>query len=113
MGIDMKEYKNLTGILLGPIRQRPGMYLGEPKISLLPNFILGYSIGYHMAKNNDDAMDNYFGETGFLDWFFKKYTIEPTSLWRTPFLEEANQDEGKALELFFKYLDEFNNEKNR
>lgn len=112
MGTDIKEYKNLTGFLLGPVRQRPGMYLGEPKISLLPNLILGYSIGFHMAKSNDTAMDNYFGETGFLEWFFKKYNIGQTSFWKTPFLDEANQDEQKALELFFKYLDEYNNEIN-
>lgn len=110
MGTDFKEYKNLTGLLLGPIRQRPAMYLGEPKISLLPNFILGYHLGFYMAKNHDTVMDKYFGETGFLEWFFKKFNIGQTSFWMTPFLNEANQDERKALELFFKYLDEYNKE---
>jgi len=110
MGTDLKEYRNLTGLLLGPIRERPGMYLGEPRISLLPNFILGYSMGFHMAKNIDEAMDEYFGETGFLEWFLKKYKIKQTSFWQTPFLDEANNDEKKALEIFFKYLDEYNRE---
>lgn len=112
MGTDIKEFKNLTGLLLGPIRQRPGMYLGEPRISLLPNFILGYSMGFHMAKKHDTAMDEFFGETGFVEWFFKKYNIVQSSFWQTPFLDEANQDERKALELFFKYLEEYNKEMN-
>jgi len=112
MGNDIKKYKNLTGLLLGPIRKRPGMYLGEPKISLLSNFIFGYQMGFYMAKNNDGAMDEYFGETGFLEWFFKKYNIRQTSFWRTPFLDEADQDEKKALELFFKYLEEYSKEMN-
>ncbi len=58
MGTDIKEYKNLTGLLLGLIRQRTGMFLGEPRISLLKNFIFGYDMGFQMAKNNDIAIDD-------------------------------------------------------
>jgi DNA gyrase/topoisomerase IV subunit B len=113
MGTDIKEYKNLTGLLLGPIRQRPAMYLGEAKISSLPNFILGYNMGFNMARNRDVSIDEYFSENGFLEWFFKKYNIAQTSFWHTPFLEEAKQDEKKALELFFKYLEEYNTENSK
>ena len=45
---------------------------------------------------------------GFLEWFFKKYNVGQTSFWQTPFLDEADQDERKALELFFEYLEEYN-----
>ena len=67
-------------------------------------------MGFHMAKGKDTAMDDYFGETGFLEWFYKKYNIEQTSFWETPFLDEANNDEKEALQLFFKYLDDYNRE---
>lgn len=107
MGKDYKEYKNLIGLLLGPIRQRPAMYLGEYKISMLPNFIFGYNMGFYIAKNNDVDMDAYFDECGFLEWFYKKYNIEKSSFWITPFLEEAKNDEKKALDIYFKYLDEY------
>ena len=111
METDFKEYKNLTGLLLGPIRQRPAMYLGEAKISLLSNFIFGYSMGFHMAKSSDNEIDDYFGEAGFLEWFFQKYNLEQTSFWETPFLNEANNDEKKALQLFFEYLEKYDQEK--
>lgn len=106
---DFKDYKNLTGILLGPVRERPGMYLSAPKISLLQTFIMAYSIGSYMASTEERVMDNYFEENGFISWFFQTSNIKPTSCWETPFLDEANQDEQKALELFFKYLEEFQN----
>ena len=54
-----------------------------------------------------------FSDTGFLEWFFKKNNITQPSSWMTPFLDEADNDEEKALELFFKYLEEFDREKNK
>ena len=107
MPTDLKIYKDLTGVLLGPVRERPALYLGEYKISKLPNFITGYSIGSHMTKNIDAQPDKYFEGPGFINWFFKKYNIADTSFWQTPFLEEAKGDEKKALDLFFDYLDEY------
>jgi len=104
------EHKNLTELLLGKIRQRPGMYLGEAKISKLLNFIVGYVMGYFLAKGKNDE---YFGDNGFLEWFHKKYNVKQTSYWQTPFLEEADSDEAKALVLYFKYLEEYYNEKKK
>lgn len=79
------------------------MYLGEPKISKLVNFITGYMICLNITDNED----KYFGNPGFLSWFYGKYNIEKTSFWKDPFLKEANGDESKALELFFAYLEEY------
>lgn len=106
MPIDIKIYKDLLGVLLGPVRERPALYLGEYKISSLPNFITGYSLGRHVNKSNDAKPDRY-DEPGFIDWYFKAYKIENTSFWQTPFLKEAKGDEKKALDLFFKYLEEY------
>ena len=99
------EYKNLTELLLNVIRQRPGLYLGQAKISLLPTFIIGYRMYPGAFK------DDYFGENGFLEWMDKKYNIGQPSSWTTPFLDKANDNEEKALELYFDYLEEFQNEK--
>jgi hypothetical protein len=107
MVTDLKIYKDLIGLLLGPVRERPALYLGEYKISALPNFITGYSLGRHLNKNTDAKPDKYFDEPGFIQWYFKKYNIADTSFWQTPFLEEAKGDEKIALDLFFKYLDEY------
>ncbi len=107
MPTDIKEYKNLIGLLLGPIRERPAMFLGENKISELPNFLLGYSMSSLMTKTSETHVDKYFNEPGFIDWYFNKYNITWTSFWQTPFLEEAKGDEKKALNLFFKYLEEY------
>lgn len=108
----VKDYKNLTGFLLGPVRERPAMYLGNGnvKISSVLNFITGYSIGFEMAKENATAIDDYFSENGFVEWFLKKKGIENISFWETPLLEEANNDEEKALHLFFEYLEKYNQE---
>ncbi len=113
MSKNLKDYKNLTGMLLGPIRERPVMYLGEPKISKLSNFIIGYQLGYLMAKKTNSHDDDYLGEFGFLEWFYKKYNIKVTSFWETPFLEKVKNNEEKALQLFFSYLEEYQNEKNK
>lgn len=104
----MKE-KNLTELLLGLIRTRPGMYLGENKISKLTNFISGYHFGFAIAGNHTDP---YFGKNGFLDWLEKKYNFKQSSSWEAPFLEEADRDESKALEIFFKYLEEYQKDMN-
>lgn len=106
---NIKSYTNLTGLLLGPIRQRPGMYLGENKISKLTNFLTGYHMGQVM--NTPDAeIDPYFGENGFLSWFHTKYNIKMNSSWASPFLVEADNDEAKALDIFFNYLEEYSTE---
>ena len=106
MPIDIRKYKDLLGLLLGPIRERPGMYLGKPEISKLQTYIVGYDMGFHMTGHETIKEDRYFNP-GFIEWFYKKYNIRETSFWETPFLEEAKNDEKKALDLFFNYLEEY------
>lgn len=103
-----KVYKDLIGFLLGPVRQHPGMYLGEDKISKLQNFIFGYEMGVRL-NCKEGIQDNYFGENGFINWFYKKNNTKMDSSWESPFLKQAEGDERKALLIYFKYLEEFNN----
>ncbi len=110
MGTEVIEYKDLTDFLLGVVRIRPAMYLGEAKISLLPTFIIGYMVGCNLARN-PDFKDTYFDDGGFLEWMDQKYHIGQPNSWTTPFLDQSNDDERKALELYFNYLEEYHNEK--
>jgi|KBSSwiStaDraftv2_1062776.scaffolds.fasta_scaffold1934832_2 hypothetical protein len=111
MSATANEYKNLIELLLGPIIKRPAMFLGQARISMLPNFIIGYNMGYHIAKNDGDMIEKQLGEGGFLDWLLKKKNIPGPNSWTTPFPDEANYDEEKAIQLLFKYLEEYNSEK--
>lgn len=106
MKADIKEYKNLTNLLLGAVRERPALFITEAKISKLTNFITGYHIGVHMTMNSNEPQDRYFANPGFISWFFDKYKVESPTFER-PFLEEANGDEKKALDIFFNYLEEY------
>ena len=107
----IKLPNSLTDILLDVVRERPAMYLGEAKISNLANFIIGYMIGFQAAKDTDEKQDEYFGDNGFLEWFYKNQNRKLDSFWQIPFLEKANDDETKALLVFFEYLDKYKNEK--
>ena len=103
MSNDLKNYKDLVDLLLGPVRERPGMYLREKKISLMPTFI----IGYMMCCAQNDLRDRYFDDPGFTQWLEDKHNFERTSSWTTPFLNKAKGDEAKALDIYFSYLEEY------
>jgi len=98
------EYKNLTELLLKLIKPRPGMYLGSNEISKLPNFILGYYFSDIVSRGEGDF---YFGEKGFLTWYTNKYKPEQMSFWEAYFLTETENNEHKALDLYFKRLEEY------
>ena len=107
------EYRNLTELLLGPIRKRPAMFLGDNKISSLSKFITGYSFGFDAAKTSDKEFDNYFGEFGFIEWFLREQNLQRTSFWETPFLDKAHSDEQKALQIYFDYLEKYNQQRKK
>lgn len=110
----LKDYKDLTGLLLGPIQRMPALFLGKAKLSVLFQFIRAYDIGFSMAKDAEWVRDSFFNDdNGFFEWFLKRKGLESPnfSTWDYPFLVEANNDEEKAWELFFKYLEEYSKEK--
>jgi hypothetical protein len=100
------ECKSLTELLLKVIRPRPGMYLGRNHISALPNFILGYSFCNNILQDEEDF---YFGSQGFLTWYTDKYKPAQMSFWHDYFLSETDNDESRALELYFMRLEEYHN----
>jgi hypothetical protein len=82
------------------------MYLGRNHISNLSTFIAGLMMSEFVYKNQD----NYFGENGFLNWYIKKYKPQESSFWQDYFLSETDNDEVKALELYFERLEEYYND---
>jgi hypothetical protein len=98
------KYANLTELLLKVVKRYPGMYLGKNRISYLPNFILGYQFCSGISPN---GLDFYFGDKGFLSWYTDKYNQSRKSTWCDYFLSETDDDESKALELYFKRLEEY------
>ena len=106
----IKEHENLTNLILDVIRKRPKMYLKEAKISTLNTFLLGYQMA---EKMNSIETDEFFGENGFFNWFMKIKGIEFTSSIETPFLNECNNNEKKALELYFEFLEKYRFEKSK
>lgn len=98
--------QTFTAFLLKTLQQRPGNYLKEPKLSALSTFLLGYSIGRTQPQDKD-----FFGEQGFIHWLLHKKGNPKVSFWEVVLMEEANNDEYRALELFFEYLEEFQQEK--
>lgn len=106
---NIKEYENLIGLLLGPIRERPAMFLGEARISRLPNFIQGYEMGYQMTKTENSHKEYYFDAPGFLNWYFDKHNIGLTNTWMNPFWDEAHGDDFEALKVYFHRLEEYSN----
>jgi hypothetical protein len=104
--MNKEEYNNLTELLLNVVRSRPGMYLGVDHISRLPNFILGYRFCNQISPGKPDF---YFGDNGFLKWYEEKYRLTTMSFWQSYFLMEAEEDESKALKLYFDKLEEYYN----
>jgi len=97
----MKEESEdkLTNLLLDVIRVRPAMYLGLARLDMLATFISGYML----AQTND----KYFGDNGFIDWFFKEKGLDLSKfsiLGDTLFLDESNGDQYEALLMYFSYL---------
>ncbi|MES2703145.1 MAG: hypothetical protein V4649_10925 [Bacteroidota bacterium] len=101
---------SLTDIILGAMRERPLLFFGQARISNLADFISGYSTGFYAARNSQEKEDEFFSDDSFIEWFYKKKNLENGGSWRTPFLEEANGDEAKALLIFFEYLEQYKNE---
>lgn len=105
-----QRFRKLTDFLLQQMQQRPGLYLKEPGISNLSTFLIGYNLGRIMGKA---AGNDFFEENGFIQWLLHKKKNTTAPFWEAILMEEADNDEFRALELFFEYLEEFKTKTNR
>ena len=87
------------------IHLRPAMYIGRKSISNLSGFLSGINFGYQIAGNE---LNNPFQFSNELSYYIQsRYGALPY----TRMLEECENDEGKAFDLFFALLEEFKLEK--
>ncbi len=105
--MENNDLKTLTKFLLEQLQQRPGNYLKEPSLSALSTFLLGYQVGRAQRYHDD-----FFGEQGFIHWLLHKKGSPEVSFWEIILMEEAGNDEFRALELFFDYLEEYHQDQN-
>ncbi len=94
--------------LIDKIKSRPVLFLGEPSITNLQAFLLGYATAlydYKIPNKIDVLLPLPF-------WFFHEYVAryynfnESTSGWKNMILNQVN-DEEEGLNLFFQLFDEF------
>lgn len=91
--------------IIDQIRPRPAMYLGRLSVTSLENFLSGYAIALQEFNIEMTETPSFYD---FHDWVAMKLGYyESTGGWCRMLLEAENQDEEKALERFFLYLDEF------
>lgn len=88
------------------IKQRPGMYIGEPCVNKLFLFLTGYR--FALIKNNLDDLEGFFSDKpSFHDWVaMKESYAESTAGWAY-IIDQATTTDKEGMELFFTYLDAY------
>jgi hypothetical protein len=93
--------------LIGNIKKRPAMYLGEPSVTHLGVFLSGYSFARRQLGIPQTEQEQLFSE--FQGWIQRKFKVSSSQSWEKILLFFA-QDEASALEQFFALFDEFSQE---
>lgn len=90
---------------LAQLRLRPGMYIGENKITKLHDHLLGYRMAIIFNKCNDQIDKDFFDN--FNDFVCSYYDINTNSGWSNLILEQTFGNEEEALKTFFELYDLF------
>ncbi len=101
--------------LLNLIHPRPALYLGTKSILRLRSYLDGFGYALDIKKIKFD-WKKFYSEDNFQDSFHEftaKYFswCESTAGWQNIILKECNNDEEKAVDVFFALLEEFKLEK--
>lgn len=92
--------------LINLIREKPGMYIGDPKISTMSAFLNGYELTSMI--HNIEGLNVFPPFWYFNEWAMRTYGwSQSTAGWANIILEENDRDEEKALLVFFDLIDEF------
>ena len=105
--IQNQDKFNISNIyhIFNLIHLRPAMYIGRKSISNLSGFLSGITFGYQIASKE---LNNPFQFSNELSYYIQsQYGALPY----TRILEECENDEEKAFDLFFALLEEFKLEK--
>lgn len=90
---------------LQKIKQRPGMYLGQPSITALFTFISGYEfareeLGIPLTQSEENFHRN------FQLWLQKRFEIQTVNSWAKIILFYSRSEQ-EAFDYFFELLTEF------
>ncbi|MEH2008284.1 hypothetical protein [Nostoc sp.] len=94
--------------LLGSIKKRPGMYLGNNSITKLDMLLRGYSLAQREVGLPLTYQEREFD--GFKSWIEEKYGINSGQSWSKIILFYS-VDEHEALQKFFELFEEYLNRK--
>jgi hypothetical protein len=100
--VDMSQ-RSLSG-LLNEIRKRPAMYLGIASISLLAEFLRGYTYARKQLEAIPSAEEQQLQD--FQSWLPSRLNVDAKCSWDRVILAFC-RDERDALKLFFDLYDEF------
>lgn len=92
--------------LIELIKKRPAMYTGENSITSMRTFLDGYEFACFV--NNIECHTIYPLFWYFHEWAMEKYNwSESTAGWKNIILQENQNDEEKALTVFFELIENF------
>mgnify|MGYP001287917084 CR=1 FL=1 len=101
--------RNLFG-LLSAIHLKPAMYLGKKSLTYLFTFFCGFDLADNLGSKIFNAKEVLFND--FSDFVQHKFKQGRSAMgWSTRILEKVDNDEEKAVDLFFALLEEFKLEK--
>ena len=101
--------RNLFG-LLSAIHQKPAMYIGKKSLTHLFTFFCGFNLADELGNKIFNAKEVLFND--FADFVQHKFKQGRSAMgWSTRILEKVENDEEKAVDLFFALLEEFKLEK--
>ena len=91
---------------LRAIGQKPGFYLGQPSLSHLFAFIVGFQSG-KLCPDDTSALDS------FEFWIYHRYGESGSRHWQQIIHEHADGDDAVAFRRFFEHLEEYLAERER
>ena len=96
--------------LLSAIHMKPAMYIGKKSLTLLYTFFCGIDLADKLGEGKFNTMEVLFND--FADFVQHKFKQGRSAMgWLSRILEKVDNDEEKAVDLFFALLEEFKLEK--
>lgn len=89
------------------IKEKPGLYIGKPSLTLLNAFMNGYMIGQYEINGDDEILDDH----GLLEYVERYYSVSRTAKGVCCLVCENSESEEEAFYKFFELLKEFLSEK--
>ena len=87
------------------IREKPGLYIGKPSLSLLNAFMLGYMLRHNEVSGTIESIKT---EKSFYEYVKNYYAVSETTKGLCSIICENCLNDEEAFYKFFELWDEFN-----